>query len=113
MKAGKEDIEDIAQKIDDYSYENGHLPDSLIDIYGYVPLDPWNNPYEYLRINGGGIKGKGKLRKDKYMVPINSDYDLYSMGADGDSVPPLTASSSRDDIIRAQNGGFFGLAIDF
>ena len=26
MKAGKEDIEDIAQKIDDYSNENGHHP---------------------------------------------------------------------------------------
>jgi general secretion pathway protein G len=44
---------------------------------------------------------------------LNSDYDLYSMGEDGESVPPLTAKQSRDDIIRANNGGFIGLAADY
>lgn len=32
------------------------------------------------------------------------------MGADGASVSPLTAKSSRDDIVRANNGRFVGLA---
>ena len=56
------------------------------------------------------VKGKGKLRKDKFLVPLNSDYDLYSMGPDGKSVPPLTAKASRDDILRANDGEFFGPA---
>ncbi len=42
------------------------------------------------------------------MVPINSDYDLYSKGPDGASQGPLTAKASRDDIIRANNGRFIG-----
>jgi general secretion pathway protein G len=46
-------------------------------------------------------------------VPINSDYDLYSVGKDGVSSGPLTAGPSRDDVIRANDGGFFGLARDY
>jgi general secretion pathway protein G len=51
-----------------------------------------------------------ECRKDRNLVPINTDYDLYSMGADGKSVPPLTAMASRDDIIRANDGQYIGLA---
>ena len=61
-------------------------------------------------LNFETVKGKGKMRKDRFLVPINSDYDLYSMGEGGTSVPPLTAKSSRDDIIRANDGQFVGLA---
>jgi general secretion pathway protein G len=46
-------------------------------------------------------------------VPINTDFDLYSMGPDGRSAPPLTASDSRDDIVRANNGRFVGIAADY
>jgi len=35
------------------------------------------------------------------------------MGKDGASVPPLTAKASRDDIIRANDGRFIGLASDY
>jgi general secretion pathway protein G len=35
------------------------------------------------------------------------------MGADGASVGPLTAAPSRDDIVRANDGGFVGLASEF
>lgn len=108
-----EEFKEIDMKIDKFVEENGRLPDSLIDVFGEIPLDPWGNPYEYLRIDGGNIKGKGKQRKDKNLVPINSDYDLYSKGADGMSVAPLTANSSKDDIVRGRNGGFVGLATDY
>jgi hypothetical protein len=50
--------------------------------------------------------------KDKSLHPLNSDYDLYSMGPDGQSQTPLTAKASRDDIIRANNGGFIGVVED-
>jgi len=46
-------------------------------------------------------------------VPINSDYDLYSKGPDGLSLKPLTAAPSRDDIVRANNGSFIGIAADY
>ncbi len=72
--------------------------------------------------NGGGGNGGGggppcgsigQARKDRFLVPINSDFDLYSMGKDGDSVGPLTAQKSHDDVIRANDGGFYGLASNF
>ena len=106
-------LEQIAGLIDDFYLKNGHYPDSLDEVFSPVPLDPWGRPYEYLRIDGGSVKGKGKLRKDKNLVPINSDYDLYSKGPDGESVSPLTANPSRDDIVRGRNGKFFGTATDY
>ena len=60
---------------------------------------------------GGGPKEKP--RKDRFLVPINSDYDLYSMGRDGDTKTPLTAKASHDDVIRCNDGEFVGLAYKF
>ncbi|HRC45374.1 MAG TPA: hypothetical protein PLT27_15085, partial [Nitrospira sp.] len=62
---------------------------------------------------GAGNGSAGKPRKDRFLHPINSDYDLYSMGKDGESVEPLTAQKSHDDVIRANDGGFVGLAVEF
>ncbi len=89
---------------------NSALPDSL-DQLGGAPLDPWGNPYQYtnLRIPAN----LSQARMDHNLHPINTDYDLYSMGPDGRSVRPLTAMPSRDDIIRGRNGRFIGLATDF
>jgi hypothetical protein len=50
---------------------------------------------------------------DHSLVPINTDFDLYSMGPDGRNSPPLTAKHSRDDIVRANNGAFIGVASDY
>ena len=46
-------------------------------------------------------------------MPLNSEYDLYSKGKDGASAPALTAAASKDDIVRANDGGFVGLAINY
>ena len=59
------------------------------------------------------IADKGGARKDRHLHPISSDFDLYSMGKDGDSVKPLTAQKSHDDVIRASDGGYYGLAKNF
>ena len=92
----------------------GRLPDSLADIGMGGLLDPWGNPYQYLNLSDpNNIAARGNARKDRNLVPINSDYDLYSMGKDGASVSPLTAMASRDDIVRAGNGRFVGKATDF
>ncbi len=97
-----------------YQSVYGQLPDDLSDLMKIkceAPLDPWHSPYQYL--NHATMKGNGQARKDRFLVPLNSDYDLYSMGKDGQSVPPITAKASQDDIIRAGNGDYDGLASQF
>lgn len=105
------DIMFVATKINQYITLNDVPPPDLVTIGADTMLDPWGNPYQYLSFNG--LKGKGKVRKDKSLNPINTQYDLYSMGADGGSVPPLTAPVSKDDVILARDGNFIGLASDF
>lgn len=107
------DLREIEMMLVKYYSDKGRYPDSLDELPGALPIDPWGNPYQFLNITNSTKKGKGDLRKDKNLVPINSDFDLYSQGPDGDSKAPLTAKASRDDIIRAGNGGFFGVASDF
>jgi len=78
---------------------------------GIVPgNDPWGRPYQYLRVEGAN---NGQLRKDRNLVPINTDFDLYSMGPDGQSAPPLTAQRARDDVVRANNGMYIGVAANY
>ena len=91
---------------------NNALPDLLADLAVVIPLDPWGTPYSYLNIVTAG-PGKGQFRKDKNLNPLNTDYDLYSSGKDKDSAGPLNAKKSRDDIVRANNGAFLGLAEDY
>jgi len=100
------DIVNISAAVEVFRVINKRLPDSLAQLGGVPGLDPWENPYQYLSF--AGLKGKGKMRKDKSLVPVNSDYDLYSMGKDGRSTAPFTAQASRDDIVRANDGGYIG-----
>ena len=105
------DIHSINIDITGYEVQNGQYPNTLADIGDGSYLDPWGNPYQYL--NFANAKGKGKMRKDRFLVPINTYFDLYSMGADGTSVPPLTAKASQDDIILANDGAYIGLASQY
>ena len=93
--------------IKDYRLTTRNNPTDLASI-GVDYQDPWGNDYQYLDMSTAD--GNGAKRKDKNLVPINTDFDLYSMGPDGMSASPLTAESSRDDIIRANNGRYVGEA---
>lgn len=73
-------------------------------------LDPWGRPFVYLELSGAR---QGQMRRDKNLVPINTDFDLYSVGKDGVTAIALTAQPSRDDIVRANNGGYIGRAEDY
>ena len=53
------------------------------------------------------------MRKDRFLIPINTSFDLYSMGKDGKSAAPLTAQASQDDVIWANDGSFVGLASQY
>jgi len=106
------DITIIKTKIETYRlYNNNAPPLTLADIGCDTMTDPWGSPYQYL--NFSTVHGNGQKRKDHNLVPINSEYDLYSMGPDQQSVGPLTAAKSRDDIIMANDGAYIGPASDY
>ena len=107
------DIRAIDVALRKYSIENNRYPDSLEDAGLGGMKDPWGNPYRYLNIADSGKNAPGGARKDHFLVPINTDFDVYSMGPDGASAPPLTAKSSRDDIVRANNGQYIGPASEY
>ena len=104
------DIVAISAQIKAYELDNRAYPDNLLQI-GASKLDPWGRPYIYQPFRTK--EDKQHARKDKNLVPINSDFDLYSVGKDGESRAPLHAKWSRDDVVRANDGGFVGLASEY
>lgn len=110
-KTAIRELAEIAQQIERYRTVHGFmLPSTLSEVSGIPAKDPWGHAYQYLNFDGAS---KGKIRKDHNLHPLNTEFDLYSMGPDGASVSPLTAKASRDDIIWARDGGFIGVAEDF
>ena len=90
------------------------LPTSLAAINRATLLDPWGRPYVYLKF--APRKGKAPpagARKDRFLVPVNTDFDLYSLGKDGASSLPFTAKASHDDVVVANDGGYIGLARNY
>ena len=88
----------------------GSLPNALTELGRADLTDPWGSTYQYALHSS---VPPGQRRQDQFLVPINSRYDLYSMGKDKASVPALTAAPSQDDIIIAADGGYVGLASGF
>lgn len=87
-----------------------NFPATLAEAGILAGNDPWGRPYVYLRVAGAN---PGQVRKDHNLVPINTDFDLYSMGRDGQTAPPLTALRARDDVVRANNGAYIGVAANY
>lgn len=105
------DIGAISSTISRYFTANNAYPPDLSTLLGSAPLDPWGNPYVYTELASGA--NKNLRRQDKKLNPLNSDYDLFSVGPNGVWQKQITQKDSADDIIRAGNGGFIGLASDF
>ncbi len=135
------DIRAISAEVKVHQVLSGCMPSSLAAMGRDTLLDPWGRPYVYYVFSdspgdGGGGRGggrgmqggggggscpacsggcasRGAARKDRRLNPINSDFDLYSVGRDGESAGPLTAHKSQDDVIRGSDGGFIGLARNY
>ena len=96
--------------VETYLAMYGTLPNSWADIPAARTIDPWGQPYVYYNI---AANGKGNARKDHALNPLNTDYDMYSLGPDGVTKPQITQKDSVDDVIRASNGGYVGIASGF
>ena len=107
------DIAEISMALERRRTVLGTWPSSLADLPGNPPLtDPWGNAYRYLPIAVKPPPSIGQVRRDRNLNPLNRDFDLYSVGPDGETQNQLTARKARDDIVRAGNGSFIGKAED-
>jgi general secretion pathway protein G len=105
------DVASISAKVALYETNNREFPATLRDVGADAMRDPWGNAYQY--VNHDDPHSRGRWRRDKNIVPINTDFDVFSLGKDGQSKPQLTFKTSRDDVVRANNGRFVGLAKDY
>jgi general secretion pathway protein G len=110
VKKAVSEILSLQIKIKAYEVYDGVFPDSLDDIKGGDMLDPWGNPYQYMNFD---ITPASEWRKDRNLHPLNTDFDLCSMGEDGQSHKNLSNPESYDDIIRANDGQYVGRASEY
>lgn len=105
------DIAVVQTLIKTHHLTTGVYPATLAVIGNGGKLDPWGRPYVYQELLS--LEGVGKARKDRKLNPINSDFDLYSLGKDGLSKTQLTNAESLDDVVRANDGSYVGLAAEY
>lgn len=105
------EIRNIQTAIEAYQDEHRkEVPDRFEALNINTVYDPWKTAYHYQ--NYKQIP-KGQRRKDKNMNPLNSDYDLWSNGPDGKTAYQVNSAFGHDDIIRAADGQFIGVADDY
>ena len=114
------DVRRIESEVLAYLAANRELPADLATLALDSLLDPWGRPYAYLphyttppTSQADLLKKPHGARIDQFLKPLNNDFDLYSLGPDGLSAPPLRAGESVDDVVRAVGGAFIGKAKDF
>jgi general secretion pathway protein G len=98
-----EEIRGMEKNIGAFAIDNGGaLPEDIA-----VLMDPWGNKYVYHKITG---PDDGVARLDGATNPLNTDYDLYSLGPDGHTSRSTEDDVSHDDVVRSGDGGYVGMA---
>src|SRR5215813_8002284 len=79
IEQARHDIDRIEAAIEVYRVRYHELPSSLADLGSAAPVDPWGHLYEYVNFDASGTVGQ----RNYDGLPVNSEYDLYSLGPDG------------------------------
>ncbi len=102
------DVRTIGDAALGYCAEYGYAPSNLAEISYDRQLDPWGHSYRYLAITDS--TDPSLMRKDRFGVPINQFFDVYSMGRDGQTALQLNDAQAQDDVVWADDGVYMGLA---
>lgn len=102
------DLRTIDKAIAAYVIERNVLPTSLSAVGMGNILDPWQRPFEFHNLDIVVNPGATPL-EDVATNPLNTDYDLYSKGADGGGTPASGDPGNDDDIARSNDGIFVGV----
>jgi general secretion pathway protein G len=103
------DIGTISVQLYRWQSNTRKFPETLAEAGLSAFVDPWGHPYRYVNV---ATAQNGDVRHDRNSRPLNNDFDLYSMGPDGDTGSQLNEDKTSDDIVRANNGQFIGAAED-
>jgi len=98
------EIRFLEREINAHALETGNLPGSLADL-DIDLLDPWGRAYVYHPYDAGNMRERGG--------ELNNDYDLYSLGLDGEFDQSILQPKGKDDVIRVNEGRWVGLAEKF
>jgi prepilin-type N-terminal cleavage/methylation domain-containing protein len=99
------ELHEIDRAIAAFVIDKNYLPASLNDVGMENHVDPWKHQYVYT------IVVSGSEQEDTVAgLPLNTDFDLYSKGGDGLSVPsPGSSPENIDDITRSNDGSYIGV----
>ena len=110
-----QELGQIQLRVERFRTRNMRLPTTLAEATTGLPAtiltDPWGQDYVYYNYAAGTTPDP--TRRDQNLKPLNTDYDLYSIGKDGATHKQLNNSASEDDVVRALDGSFLGYAKDF
>lgn len=110
-----QEMGEIQLRIERFRTRNMRLPTTLAEgtsgLAATMLTDPWGRSYVYYNYAAG--TSPDPTRRDKNLKPLNTDYDLYSVGKDGQTEKQLNNAASLDDVVRALDGSFLGYAKDF
>jgi len=72
------DVRALQTEIMTIEASNQPLPADLSGVGRAGMLDPWGRPYQYFPFPGGVPNGSSRL--DRFGVPLNTTFDVYSLG---------------------------------
>ncbi|HVS24358.1 MAG TPA: prepilin-type cleavage/methylation domain-containing protein [Gammaproteobacteria bacterium] len=104
------DIGNISGLLYRWQLNTRAFPETLAEAGLDGRLDPWGHPYRYLKIDNAQPTDR---RLDPNLRAINTDFDIYSLGPDGETQTEIMAPQARDDVIRGNNGRFIGVAENY
>lgn len=105
------DIGEIKLKAERFDLNHSRYPTSLAELGLDGMTDPWGNPYVFTDLTQ--LNGVGMARKDHNLHPVNTYFDIYSLGPDGVTATPFTSTLGKDDIVMANDGNYFGAACHY
>jgi general secretion pathway protein G len=99
----KSEIRGLELSINGYNLDHGSLPAALDVSVSTNLTDPWGRAYVYYK-KIQPDSDPGAYLDTSAGHDLNTDFDLYSLGADGVTTKSVGDPGSMDDIVRGADG---------
>jgi general secretion pathway protein G len=89
------DLSTTAIRIHKWRTRTGEFPESLAEAGIAIPNDPWGRPYIYRRLTDADPT---VARSHRARGKLNSDFDLYSVGPDGETATSCVQETALSSV---------------